>query len=142
VQQRALDVQCRRRLVKDPRGFGSDASFQINEGASPVVANQVFYNGNSQGGIFGGMATAISTEWTRAVLGVPGMNYSELLPRSVDFDPFFSELQQTYPDARENTLEVALIQMLWDRGDADGYAEHLTSHPYENTPNHTVLMIE
>ncbi len=146
LQQSLLDFQFLARLIKDPRGFGSNYAFLTGPNAKSLQSlftpNEVFYNGNSQGGILGGAATAISKEWTRAVLGVPGMNYSELLPRSVDFDPFFSELQQTYPDARENTLEVALIQMLWDRGDADGYAEHLTSHPYENTPNHTVLMIE
>jgi hypothetical protein len=65
-----------------------------------------------------------------------------LLPRSVDFDEFLALLRPAYPDPRENTLEVALIQMLWDRGDADGYAEHITNNPYENTPPHQVLMIE
>src|SRR5262249_61229473 len=73
LQQGALDMQFLARLLKDPRGFGSDASFQLNAGTAPIGPNQVFYNGNSQGGIFGGMATAISKEWTRAVLGVPGI---------------------------------------------------------------------
>ena len=79
------------RLLKDPRGFGANPAFQVGTpAASSIVPDEVFYNGNSQGGIFGGGATAISKEWTRAVLGVPGMNYSELLPRSVDFDPFLT----------------------------------------------------
>jgi hypothetical protein len=142
LQQGALDMQFLARLLKDPRGFGSDASFQINAGTSPIVPNQVFYNGNSQGGIFGGMATAISKEWTRAVLGVPGMNYSELLPRSVDFDQFLPLLSLSYPDARLHTLGVAFQQILWDRGDPDGYAQHMISDPYPGTPNHQVLMIE
>lgn len=29
---------------------------------------------------------------------------------------------------------IALLQMLWDRGEADGYAQHLTSDPLPNTP--------
>ena len=33
-----------------------------------------------------------------------------------------------------------LIQQLWDRGDPDGYAQHMTSHPLPDTPSHTVLM--
>ena len=33
-----------------------------------------------------------------------------------------------------------LIQQLWDRGDPDGYAQHMTTHPYADTPSHTVLM--
>ena len=33
-------------------------------------------------------------------------------------------------------------QILWDRGEPDGYAQHLIHDPYKGTPNHTVLMIE
>ena len=36
----------------------------------------------------GGALTAVSPDFTRASLGVPAMNYSVLLPRSVDFDQF------------------------------------------------------
>ena len=108
LQQGMLNMQFLARLLKDPRGFGSDPAFQVGTpAASPLIANQVFYNGNSQGGIFGGGATAISKEWTRAVLGVPGMNYSELLPRSVDFDQFLPLLSASYPDARMHTFETA-----------------------------------
>ena len=34
----------------------------------------------------GGALTALAPDFDRAVLGVPGMNYSTLLRRSVDFD--------------------------------------------------------
>jgi len=47
--------------------------------------------GNSQGGILGCAASAVSSEWSRVVLGVPGINYSLLLPRSSDW-PEFSDL--------------------------------------------------
>ena len=33
-----------------------------------------------------------------------------------------------------------LMQQLWDRGDPDGYAPQMTSHPLPDTPSHTVLM--
>ena len=36
----------------------------------------------------GGALTAVAPDFTRASLGVPAMNYSVLLPRSVDFDQF------------------------------------------------------
>lgn len=143
LQQGMLNTQFLARLLKDPRGFGSDPAFRVGAPASSsIVPNEVFYNGNSQGGIFGGAATAISKEWTRAVLGVPGMNYSELLPRSVDFDSFLLLVSATYPDERVHTLIVAMIQMLWDRGEPDAYAQHMIHDPYPGTPNHQVLMIE
>ena len=143
LQQGMLNMQFLARLLKDPRGFASDPSFQAGTPASSaIIPNEVFYNGNSQGGIFGGAATAISKEWTRAVLGVPGMNYSELLPRSVDFDQFLEIFNPAYPDATVRTLIIALNQILWDRGEPDGYAQHLISDPYPGTPNHQVFMIE
>ena len=33
-----------------------------------------------------------------------------------------------------------MIQMLWDRGEPNGYAWHMTDDPYPNTPRHTVLL--
>jgi hypothetical protein len=39
-------------------------------------------------------------------------------------------------------LVIALGQILWDRGDPDGYAQHMVSNPYPGTPQHQVLMIE
>ena len=50
------------------------------------ATGRLFYDGNSQGGIEGGALTAVAPDFDRAVLGVPGMNYSTLLQRSVDFD--------------------------------------------------------
>jgi hypothetical protein len=142
LQQSFLNFQFLARLIRDPRGFGSANAFRRSPATSVLVPNQVFFNGNSQGGILGGAATAISKEWTRAVLGVPAMNYSVLLPRSVDFDPFLPFVQTAYPNKRIHTLGVAFIQILWDRGDANGYAQHVTRDPYPHTPAHTVLMIE
>ena len=53
-----------------------------------VDQSALFYDGNSQGGIMGGALTALAPDFERAVLGVPGMNYSTLLRRSVDFDMY------------------------------------------------------
>ena len=32
------------------------------------------------------------------------------------------------------------MQMLWDRGEANGYAHHITTDPLANTPSHEVLL--
>ncbi len=80
--------------------------------------------------------TAVSTEWTRAVLGVPGMNYSTLLQRSSDFATYELILDPAYPDELDRIVVLPLLQMLWDRAEADGYAEHMTDDPYPGTPKH------
>jgi hypothetical protein len=143
LQQGILNTLFLGRLLKDPSGFASDPAFRAGAGSTPVlVPGEVYYDGNSQGGILGGAATAVSTEWTRAVLGVPGTNYSILLRRSVDFDPFSALLDVSYPDHLEQALLLQLIQMLWDRGEANGYAHHMTDDPYPGTPAHRVLLHE
>ena len=57
------------------------------------------------------------------------MNYSVLLPRSVDFDEFSALLYPSYPDEEARPLVFDMMQLLWDRGEPDGYAERMTSNP-------------
>jgi hypothetical protein len=47
---------------------------------------------------------------------------------------------KAYPNEADRQVVFALMQMLWDRGEADGYAWHMTTDPYRNTPPHHVLM--
>ena len=65
-------------------GLGTDPAFQNDAGESVIDTRRLFYDGNSQGGIIGGALAAVGVDHDRAVLGVPGMNYSTLLRRSVD----------------------------------------------------------
>jgi hypothetical protein len=139
TQQGFLNQLFLARLVKDPRGFASNAAFRMGASSTPVLDGSIFYDGNSQGGILGGALTALATDWTRSVLGVPGMNYSTLLQRSVDFDTYKAILDPAYPDELDRMVWFSVVQMLWDRAEADGYAEHLTDDPYPGTPRHQVL---
>jgi hypothetical protein len=143
LQQAILNYQFLARLMKDGRGFASSPAFQVGSPShSAFNPGYVAYNGNSQGGIFGGAVTAVSKEWTRAVLGVPGMNYSTLLNRSVDYDQYAAIGNPNYPDEIYRQVQIGLTQMLWDRGEGDGYAAHLTNDPLPGTPRHEVLLIE
>jgi hypothetical protein len=139
VQQGMLNFLLLGRLAVHPQGLASDPAFQIG-GHGVLDTRELFYDGNSQGGIIGGSLTAVAPDFRRAVLGVPGMNYSTLLQRSVDFDQFAAFLYPAYPREIERPMIFSLIQQLWDRGEADGYAHHMTSDPLANTPAHTVLL--
>jgi hypothetical protein len=127
------------RALIHPQGLSSHPAFQKN-GQSVIDTSRLFFDGNSQGGIMGGALTALAPDYARAVLGVPGMNYSTLLQRSVDFDDYAPILYGGYPNELERQLWLAQIQLLWDRGESNGYAQHITSKPLPNTPKHTVLM--
>ncbi len=141
VQQGYLNTLYLARLLRSPEGLATDPAFAID--GQPIFATgNVTYWGRSQGGIFGGGATAVSTEWTRAVLGQPGINYSTLLSRSVDFDDFAPVQEKAYPDLEVRPLLAGLIQMLWDRAEGNGYAAHMTDQPLPGTPAHQVLLFE
>ncbi len=139
VQEGVLGFLYLGRLMSSPDGLATDPAFQV--GGAPVIqTGAVFYDGNSQGGILGGLATAVSTVWTRAVLGVTGMNFNTLVERSSDFAPFEAVGASAYPDTLERTLLLSVIQMQWDRSEPDGYAAHLTDDPLPGTPAHQVLL--
>ncbi|MHB1519376.1 MAG: hypothetical protein ACYCVN_08910 [Acidimicrobiales bacterium] len=143
LQQAILDNLFLGRLMSSPAGLSESPSFRANGGKGPSLidtARPLTYYGNSQGSLVGGAITAVSTQMRRAVLGVPSMNYSILLPRSIDFTSFYSILDSSYPSPSEQQLGFVLIQMLWDRGETDGYVEQLTSHPLPGTPSHQVLL--
>jgi hypothetical protein len=161
AQQGELDFLYLARLMIHPHGFGANPAFQFPGGGSFIDTRTAFYDGNSQGGIFGGTVCAVSVDVRRCALGVPGMDYSVLLPRSSDyvatkplsafdpttFDPtnptgevgYSNLLDTAYPDQSQRMLILDLIQTLWDRSDPDGYATHLTAG-LAHTPSHRVLL--
>ncbi len=140
-QQGLLDQMVLGRLMTLPDGFATASAFQTGTG-TPLIdpAAELTYYGNSQGGIMGGALVAVDPDISRGVLGVPGMNYSTLLERSVDFDPFFAIFSASYSDPLDRTLLLSVIQMLWDRGEANGYANHVTSDPLPGTGPTEVLL--
>ncbi len=157
VDQSFVNFMYLGRLLIHPQGFGADAAFQNGSGHSVIDASHLYYDGNSQGGIFGGSLIALEPDLTRGVIGVPGMNYSVLLQRSSDFgtgqpphinpaDPgslvpqYAYPLYQAYPNQRERQLILSLMQQMWDHSDPNGLAWHMTSDPLPGTPAHTVLM--
>lgn len=64
TQQGFLDTLVLARLMRAPDGLVTNPAFEV--GSSPVIdTSDVFYYGNSQGGILGGATTALSNQSTR-----------------------------------------------------------------------------
>jgi hypothetical protein len=136
LQQGMLNMLLLGRAMVASDGFRSHPAFA---GAFDAT-RRLFYDGNSQGGIEGGALTAIAPDFDRAVLGVPGMNYSTLLQRSVDFAPFRTLLEGAYTRPLDRAVIYSLMSNLWDRGEASGYAQYMTGRPLPDTPPHEVLL--
>jgi hypothetical protein len=141
-QQGILNTQLLAYLMKHVDGFASSPTFQ--EGGLPIIdTSEVGFIGGSQGGIMGVAATATSKEWEEALLAVPGTNYSFLLHRSVHWANLVEPVINTsYPEPIEQPIGLAFIQLLWDRAEANGYAQHLVDDTYAGTPDHDVILFE
>lgn len=153
MQQGFVNFMYLQRALIHPQGFPSHPAFQDGDGTTPGDSlidlsagddTRGQYMGISQGGIMGGALTALSPDADYGVLGVPGMNYSTLLRRSVDSDQYFKNdtigLYKYYPDFGNRMLLLSMVQLLWDRGEANGYAHFMTDNPLPDTPPHEVLM--
>jgi hypothetical protein len=141
LQQGVLNQIYLGRLMTRDGGLSSmDLFHRADTGASIIDTTHLDYDGNSQGGIMGIMLAAVSPDIERAVVGVPGINYSLLLPRSVDFATYEAVFKPAYPSDLLRMIDVNLLQMLWDRGEGGGYVQHLTKDPYEGTEAKTVLL--
>ena len=140
LQQGLLNQIVLGRLLLADGGLTDDPSFARADGASVVDNSTLYYDGNSQGGIMGLALAALSPDIERFVLGVVGMNYGVLLPRSVDFDTYETIFVPAYPNDFDRTLLLAMIQMLWDRGEGAGYVQHIVDDPLPGTPAKTVLL--
>jgi hypothetical protein len=147
AQQGFLNFMFLGRAMVHPQGFVSNPAFQhAGDGAPLLVTDdgsgtKLFYDGNSQGGIMGGSLVALSPDISRGILGVTGMNYSTLLQRSVDWEDLYAiPFYASYQDPVEQQVAFGLMQMLWDRGEANGFAQHMTTAPYPHTPAHEVML--
>jgi len=156
MQQGFVNFMMIQRALIHPDGFAAEPAFTIDpdgEGGNPAASvidtsagedTRGYYYGISQGGIMGGALTALDPDVDYGVLGVPGINYSTLLRRSVDSDEYFKlpvvGLYANYPDLATRPLLLSLMQMLWDRGEGNGYAHNLTDNPLPGTNPHQVLL--
>ncbi len=156
MQQGFVNFMMLGRAMIHQNGFAAEPAFQMDHnGTTPITPASAidvskgadtrhYYMGISQGGIMGGALTALSPDVDHGVLGVPGINYSTLLRRSVDSDEYFKNpvfgLYKNYPNMAERPLLLSMVQLLWDRGEGNGYANNMTTNPLPNTNKHQVLL--
>ena len=105
-----------------------------------VNRDELFYSGNSQGGIFGGTFMAVSPDVVRGHLGVPGNNYSLLLHRSTDFTSYFTILRGVYRTPIEQAVVLGYTQLHWDGTDPVSYLRHISAEPFPGASPHAVIV--
>lgn len=92
-----------------------------------IDADRVYWFGGSQGGIFGTTVLATSPDLYRGILAVPGMNYSTMLQRSVNFEVYFEQLRNNYGQGATTAVLIAMAQLRWDFTDPVSYWRRLAA---------------
>ena len=140
LRQGVVNQQFLARLLTHAGGFVAGPEFRTAAGEPSFDTSEVFYEGHSQGGIMGIIATAVSTEWTKAVIGVPGIDYALLIPRSNNWQTYGPVIAGGYDRPVDGLLILALLQQQWDRAEGSGYARYLTGTTLPGTPEHQVIL--
>lgn len=110
-------------------------------GTMPSVdPSQLYYYGNSQGGIMGGVLAGVATDIDRFALGVGGMSYPLLIKRSTAWIQYGAVMAVGYPDPLERDLIMVMSASLWDLAEPTTYSPHWVRDPLPGTPPHRVLM--
>lgn len=113
---------------------------QITERGIAVDPDRLFFEGVSQGGIYGGVYMALTPDIQRGHLAVPGQNYMLLAHRSENFDEFFVALAGAYSGRARQAVVMATVQTLWDAIDPVSYWRHVAVEPFEDDAPREVLV--
>jgi hypothetical protein len=142
IQQGWLNITLLSEAMKLPEGFANDPAFQDDSGAPLFQTGAVHYDGISQGAVLGAALSAVNPNFERSVLNVAGMRFSLLSRRSDAWPAFSLAFDPAYPDPLDKPLVWSVIQMLWDRGENNGYVNHVTNNPLPgSTPTRVLIHI-
>ena len=139
IQQGFVGTLLMGRAMIHPKGLGTQRAFQFSSGTSFLDTQKLYLDATGQGGNFGTAVTALAPDLDRAVLGSTGMRWSLMLDRSTELAPYAAALSKAYPDRVTRNIALAMLQGLWDRAEANGYAARVNGDPPPNTPIHDVL---
>lgn len=110
------------------------------DGTSLVDPGEVYFWGNSQGHILGGVYTAISPHVRRSVLGVGGANFSLIMFRSRAFLALRALMDIHLEGPIESQVFGALLQHWLDRIDPIHFARFVSEEPLAGAPPKQVLI--
>ena len=145
LQQGLVNQLLLARLMIHPAGLVGDPAFRVGGVAAggPVIdtdPGRAYFRGVGQGAITGGALTALAPDFDRAALGAGAAGFSASLDRSTAWEDVSATLDASYPRPVTRPLILGLAQMLWDRGEAGGYAGRMTGDHLADTPPHEILV--
>jgi hypothetical protein len=119
-------------------GMATSPQFQYM-GQSVIDTSKIFYVGGSLGGIMGNTFMAYDPNITRAVLAVPGANWSMLFERSAAWSLLQGAAMGAYPDESLYQPLIALLGMAMEPYDPITTTAHVIKDPMPGTPVKNIL---
>ncbi len=112
-----------------------------DRGVFPGAAEDAYYYGASLGGIMGTFLGALTPDIERMGIDIPGINFSCLLQRSTQYDPFETLLDGIgISDPLDTALGIGLLHELWVSADPAGTVRHVTTDPLPGSIPKKILM--
>ncbi|MEH6591836.1 MAG: hypothetical protein V7746_16365 [Halioglobus sp.] len=140
LQQAFLNKIFLSEAIVNEDGFQILSAFQNDAGKVLYKTGDVQYNGISMGSVYGGSLSALSPHFDYSVLDLAGMNWANIIRRGNVWDTYALAYEPAYPDSLDQALGFSLIQLVWDRADSNGYANHITRDPLPGSKVSRVLI--
>ncbi len=142
LQQSVINTLFLGRLMRYYSGFGNVTSFQDGDGIRLIDMENVYFDGEGSGAMFGVTTTSISQDWTRGAFTSPALTLADLVTPTGALGGMLAPMSASYPSSVDQQLVVALGEQLVDRAGGAAYAQHMTEAGFENTALHPVLVQE
>jgi hypothetical protein len=106
----------------------ADPAF-ASAGRPLVSKTDVGYFGNSMGGTMGIAIAALSPDIGRFALGVGGVDFSVMMPRTARWPELEVFYAAGYPRRLDRDLLLVMSQQEWDRAESSAFAAHVLADP-------------
>jgi pimeloyl-ACP methyl ester carboxylesterase len=131
LAQSVIDFIALETLTRGPMRTAPEFAYN----GTPVIdATKTFYVGGSLGGIMGNVFMAYDPNITKAVLAVPGGDWSLLFERSNAWHLLMGAAQGAYEDPDVYQLNIAFLGMAFEPYDPITTAAHVIKDPLPGIP--------
>jgi len=126
-------------LTRSFRGGCRELPELIAEDGTPLIGDEVYFVGISQGGILGGTFMATSPDIERGTLIVGSMDFPFTMTRSLNWVEYELILAAWYDRRIDREILVYVMGSLWDIADPNAYLPHVIADPLPDTPPKRIL---
>jgi hypothetical protein len=124
-----------------PRAFLGCASLpQLQANGQPLIdGSDLGYFGNSMGGTMGSVIAALSPDVHRFALGVGGIDFPIMMPRTTRWPQLEAFYRIAYPTRLDRDLLIVMSATQWDLAESSSFATHVLGNPLPGSASASLL---